>query len=227
MEDLRRDYNIRHAVITMWQISFNQIQRTKPKAADLLALISIFNRQGISKRLLFNNIDQLQFEDTLAPLISFSLVQEQIKGNIFKMHQLIQLSTRKWVELNKQLEKWQSEAIKVITRLFPSGKFETWSDCQMLLPHTKKIMLFKITAQQDLLSLASVNTNLGWFYILTGNLIKAESRLQKAIVLREKELGANHPDTLISVSNLASVLRSQGRYQKAESMNWRALKGDV
>jgi len=224
IEDLRRDYSIRHAVITTWQISFNQIKRTNPKAADLLALMSMFDRQGIPERLLLNNIDQLQFEDTLAPLISFSLVREQVEGSIFEMHRLVQLSTRKWVELNKQLERWQSEAIKVITRLVPSGEYETWSDCQILLPHVREIMSFKVTAQKDLLSLASVNTKLGVFYILIGNFIRAESTLHEAIVIRKKELGANHPNTLTSVSNLALVLKKQGRYQEAELMNRRVLE---
>jgi tetratricopeptide (TPR) repeat protein len=225
MKDLRRDYSIRHAVVRTWQISFDQIKRTKPEAADLLALMSMFDRQGIPEGLLLNNIDQLQLEDTLAPLISFSLVREQVEGNVFEMHRLVQLSTRRWVELNKQLERWQSESIKVITRLFPSGQYETWLDCHILLPHVREIMSFKVTSSQDLLSLSSVNTNLGWFYILTGKFIMAEPILQEAIVVREKELRVNHPDTLTSVSNLASVLERQGRYQEAESMNRRALEG--
>jgi hypothetical protein len=73
-KDLRRDYNIRHTVITAWQISFDQIQRTKAKATDLLTLISIFDRHSVPERLLDNNTDRLQFEDIIAPLISFSLV---------------------------------------------------------------------------------------------------------------------------------------------------------
>ncbi|KUJ20833.1 uncharacterized protein LY89DRAFT_455947, partial [Mollisia scopiformis] len=222
MKDLRRDHSIRHAVITTWQISFDQIQRTKTEAADLLALMSMFDRQGIPERLLLNNMDQLQFEDTIALLISFSLVREQVGGSTFEMHRLVQLSTRKWIERNRQLERWRSEAIKVITRLFPSGQYQTWSDCQILLPHAREIISFKVTNLQDLLGLASVNTKLGWFYILKGNLIMAEPILQEAIVVREKELGVNHPDTLTSVSILASVLQSQGRYEEAESMNRRA-----
>jgi tetratricopeptide (TPR) repeat protein len=225
MKDLRRDHSFRHAVITTWQISFDQIQRTKTEAADLLALMSMFDRQGIPERLLLNNMDQLQFEDAIALLISFSLVREQAGGSAFEMHRLVQLSTRKWVELSRQLERWRSEAIKVIARLFPSGQYETWSDCQILLPHAREILSSRVTNQQDLLSLGSLNTNLGWFYILKGNFIRAGPILQEAIIVRERELGANHPDTLTSISNLASVLRRQGRYEEAESMNRRALKG--
>ena len=38
-------------------------------------------------------------------------------------------------------------------------------------------------------------------------------------------LGEEHPSTLTSVSNLAGVLRNQGKYDEAEQMNRRALEG--
>lgn len=168
MKNLRRDHSIRHAVITTWQISFDQIQRTKPEAADLLALMSMFDRQGIPEWLLLNDMDQPQFEDAIAPLMTFSLVREHVEDSTFEMYRLVQLSIRRWLELNQQLKRWQSEAISVIARLFPSGEYETWSDCEILLLHTREIMSFKVNDQQDLLSLVWVNTDLGRFYSLKG-----------------------------------------------------------
>ena len=38
-------------------------------------------------------------------------------------------------------------------------------------------------------------------------------------------LGPKHPHTLSSINNLASVLDSQGKYEEAEVMHRRALKG--
>jgi tetratricopeptide (TPR) repeat protein len=39
----------------------------------------------------------------------------------------------------------------------------------------------------------------------------------------EKMLGLEHPSTLVSMSNLAQVLESQGKYEEAEAMNRRTL----
>jgi tetratricopeptide (TPR) repeat protein len=225
-KDLRRDHSTRHAVITTWQISFDHIQQTKTEAADLLALMSMFDRQSIPERLLHDNTDQLLFEDSIAPLINFSLIREQSKGAAFEMHRLVQLSTRKWVELNGQLEKWRSEAIKVIERLFPVGTYETWFDCEVLLPHVRTVMSSGATDQQDLLAVAEINTRLGWYYMLKGDSIRAEPILQEAIQVREKGLRVNHPDTLASVGNLVLALQGQGRYKEAESMNRRVLEGN-
>ena len=48
---------------------------------------------------------------------------------------------------------------------------------------------------------------------------------RRALEGSEKALGKEHPDTLTSVSNLALVLSSQGKYEAAEEMNRRALEG--
>ena len=53
----------------------------------------------------------------------------------------------------------------------------------------------------------------------------AEKIYRRALQGREKALGTDHPKTLTSVSNLASVLQDQGKYETAEEMNRRALKG--
>ena len=42
---------------------------------------------------------------------------------------------------------------------------------------------------------------------------------------REKVLGPEHLNTLTSVNNLGAVLLRQGKYEEAESMHRRALKG--
>jgi hypothetical protein len=48
---------------------------------------------------------------------------------------------------------------------------------------------------------------------------------RRALKKREKVLGAEYPYILISVGNLALMLRGQGKYEKAEKMNRRALEG--
>ncbi|GAB7349483.1 hypothetical protein MBLNU459_g0195t1 [Dothideomycetes sp. NU459] len=45
--DLRRDDSAYNSIIVTWQISFEQINDARPSAANLLSLMSFFNRQGI------------------------------------------------------------------------------------------------------------------------------------------------------------------------------------
>jgi tetratricopeptide (TPR) repeat protein len=223
--DLRRDPSIRHAVITTWQISFNQIRKTRLAAADLLALISMFDRQGIPEYLLHDNTNRLQFEDAIAPLISFALIRAQVGQRSFEMHSLVQLSMRKWLEQIKQLEKWRKESVKIMAKAFPSGEYKTWTDCQVLLPHSKEVLSYVSSDEDEALNQATVADNTARYLYLRGEYAAAEEISQDALEGYEKVLGPEHLDTLTSVNNLGLVLESQGKYEVAEAMYRRALEG--
>jgi hypothetical protein len=47
---LRRDWDAKNSIITTWEISFNYIYQVRPSAAELLLLMSFFDRQGIDRQ---------------------------------------------------------------------------------------------------------------------------------------------------------------------------------
>ncbi|KAL8944298.1 MAG: hypothetical protein Q9211_000638 [Gyalolechia sp. 1 TL-2023] len=49
---LRRDWEAQNSIIITWQISFEHVRQSRPSAADLLSLMSFFDRQGIPEVLL-------------------------------------------------------------------------------------------------------------------------------------------------------------------------------
>jgi len=61
--------------------------------------------------------------------------------------------------------------------------------------------------------------------MVTGRLSLLGSLVNMVFSGREKALGKEHPDTLRSVNNLASVLQYQGKYEEAEQMSRRAVEG--
>jgi hypothetical protein len=42
--DLRRDLGVPNSVIRTWQISFDQIKRTRPRSTELLSLMAVLDR---------------------------------------------------------------------------------------------------------------------------------------------------------------------------------------
>ena len=58
-----------------------------------------------------------------------------------------------------------------------------------------------------------------------GKYKEAAAAAEKAVALAERKLGTNHPDTLKSITNLASVYEAQGRYRDAEPLLKRAVAG--
>lgn len=224
-KDVRRDYSIRHAVIATWQISFAQIQETDPSAADLLALMSMFDKKGIPTWLLKNNTSQLDFDDALAPLLSFSLVRTEVEKQTLGMHRLVQVSMRAWLKVEEQLSKWTKESIRTLSMAFPSGDYETWANCKVLLPHLKEIISHTTEDKEDWLNQAKSALSAGWYLYLRGEYKAAEGLVRMSVGTREEVLGPEHPDTLTSVSQLGSVLKSQGKYEETEVIYRRALTG--
>ncbi|RSL80949.1 hypothetical protein CEP52_017301, partial [Fusarium oligoseptatum] len=174
-------------------------QKTEQSAVDLLALMSMFDRQGIPVSLLRAGTGQLDFLDALEPLLSFSLVRAEIGNQSFEMHRLVQLSMRKWLKADKQLSRWTK-----------NGDYPTWADCQILFPHARETISHVAGDEEDVLNQAEIAFRAGLFLFLRGE---------------EKALGPDNPNTLASVSNLGSVLSRQGKYDEAEAIYRRALKG--
>ena len=58
-KQLRRDREAKNSIIVTWQISFDYISKIRPSAADLLSLMSFFDRQGIPDALLQNRSNQI------------------------------------------------------------------------------------------------------------------------------------------------------------------------
>src|SRR2546429_6439565 len=88
----------------------------------------MFDRQGIPEYLPHDNTNKLQFEDAIAPLISFSLIRAQVEQRSFEIHSLVQLSMRRSEEHTSELQ----SRLHLVCRLLLEKKKHTWT----VTPHT-------------------------------------------------------------------------------------------
>ena len=131
--DLRRDPGVPNSIIRTWQISFDQIKRKWPSAAELLSFMAMLDRQGIPDFLLSAIYpNALDLEAALSPLDEFSLISVERGGASFGMHRLVQLATRKWLEQYHEAERWQGKAVETVSNAFPDGDYSNWEVCKTL-----------------------------------------------------------------------------------------------
>ncbi len=71
---------------------------------------------------------------------------------------------------------------------------------------------------------ASIRATLGSTYHLLGEYAAAAPHLERDRLLRRRELGEEHRDTLASMNNLAILYQEQGRYDEAEPLYVKTLK---
>ncbi|KAI8710369.1 hypothetical protein NCS52_01581900 [Fusarium sp. LHS14.1] len=229
--DLRRDETVSNSVVMTWQVTFEQIRRERPSAAKLLSFMSFFNPQAIPEFVLHDystdltdNVDRDaesdDFEDDLDVLRGYSLVSVTAAQDVCEVHSLVQFCTRAWISMVDDAERWRQVFLRSMSRHFPSGAFETWPTCQLLLPHIESVLEDK-PPDEDLQNWARLLTNCAWYMLTTGNYTAAEKLSGKAVETSTKVLGEEHPDTLTSMANLASTFRNQGRWEEAEELQER------
>ena len=230
--DMRRDHSLSHDPISTWQISFEQIRKTTPDAAELLSLMAMFDRQAIPEAIVSDDRRNQQFEEALSPLTRFSLIkvvgttkkEHQVDERLFEMHDLVQLATRDWLEKQGQGAKWRKASLRIMAAAYPTGEHETWANCRALLPHAQKVIAYDLEEREPRLDRARIAHNTSAYLLRVGEYAAAEEIGRTAVVIKEKTLGPEHPDTLTSVDNLGLVVERQGKYEEAEAMHRRALK---
>jgi tetratricopeptide (TPR) repeat protein len=67
-------------------------------------------------------------------------------------------------------------------------------------------------------------TSLGRFYLGQGLYQQAQPWLQQSLEITKQQLGAEHPNTAITLNNLALLYRVMGRYTEAEPLYLEALR---
>jgi hypothetical protein len=229
--DHGRQLNSMESVAKTWTISFELIRKDNPRAADLLCLMSFFDRQAIPLDLLYDEeCDELAFDDAVAVLQAFSLVEYDGGGTSFDMHRLVQLATRWWLtkEQTGEEEKWAFEALRLIASRFPQPQsvlpVAYPTVCASLLPHAELILQynFKTTSKETDLARATLRLGVSryilWMAIYPEGMKKAEESYQ----IWEKYLGEKDPDTLRSLGLLFWGVFISNTHGKVE-MGWQLL----
>ncbi|KAH7305369.1 P-loop containing nucleoside triphosphate hydrolase protein [Rhexocercosporidium sp. MPI-PUGE-AT-0058] len=245
---LRRDREAKNSIIVTWQISFNHIRQIRPSAAELLSLMSFFDRQGIPDTLLQNRSQQTDtvisncvdtdtgysddddedaiskssvsngFEEDVSVLRNYSFISVNTNGTSFEMHGLVQLATRKWLEAHGQIERWKQQFIKNLDAELPTGEYENWERCQALFPHAQSAAAQKPKEQDSLLEWASVLYNAAWYAWKVGKGVEAENMAVNAMKVRKKILGDEHSDTIDEIAMVGLAYNLNSRWDAAEEL---------
>ncbi|KAL2197093.1 hypothetical protein P885DRAFT_68976 [Corynascus similis CBS 632.67] len=216
------------AVAKTWILSFEQIQRQNAFASELLSFMSLLDRQAIPLEFLSHYSKQQKNQETpgemqltkaLGVLKAFSFVVEE-KNYGFDMHRLVQLVTRRWLVKKAKIRHFAGQALLAVSYCYPSGRYENWGVCSAYLAHAYAVLDSEGTGSRDEeAGKATLLHSVAKFFSYRGQWKDAERLQLEAVKIREEVLGAEHPDTLTSMANLASTYWNQGRWEEAEKLD--------
>ncbi len=217
--DRRRDFESQNSVARTWKLSFDLIRKQKPRAAEMLSLMAVLDRQGIPKSLLQKDTDrQIDITTALGTLQAFSLINTGSDGQGYGLHRLVQLATRRWLELQGTTKLWEEKALLVVADHFPTGNFETWTTCERLLPHAQAVIQCKDISETYPVEYSTLLHNVAYLDLSQGRFEIACTRLLAATELHKKIFGLVHPNTLSSMTHLANAHMCQSRWDEAEKL---------
>lgn len=220
-EDDGRYQDVKNPVATTWLISFDQIQRLDPLAAEYLSFMSCVNPRDIPQSLLPLAQSKEKKEKAIGTLDAYSFISRR-SDNALDVHQLVHLVTRSWLRAQNQWHSWANRTLERLVEVVPFGdhdKIEVWT---AYLPHAIHVVnLAELCEGEGRMRLLDRVGRCEW---TLGRYKAAEWAYKQLFEKREKVLGKEHPETLDSMNELGVVLNSQGKYVEAEKMHREALR---
>jgi tetratricopeptide (TPR) repeat protein len=170
------------------------------------------------------------FEGDLSILLEFSFVAESSGDSTFEMHRLVQLATRKWSLSRGEMDMHVDRLVVSLDQNMPWVEHANVSACEVLFPHVRSAM--ELTAYvsstskewRDVMDKAARYASYKGSRILLYQAIEMGERCWE---VSKRQLGEEHPDTLVSMSNLALYYYRLGNSRKAAEMEercWEAKK---
>ncbi|KAL2199556.1 hypothetical protein P885DRAFT_29928, partial [Corynascus similis CBS 632.67] len=224
-EDRTRYKSTRNPVATTWLISFRHISRDNLLAAQYLRFMSFLAEKEIPKSLLPPGKSDLEADEAIGTLKAYAFITERPGQESYDIHRLVRLAMRNWLAEEGELQACATTLIQHLDKVFPSPKHENRAVWARHLPHALTALGFRDHSTDDaaksslLVKVAKSNSMLGKYQ-------DAEALYQQTLKLQTQTqvLGVEHPETLVSMNNLANTLDSQGKYEEAEALYLQTLK---
>ncbi|KAI9771206.1 MAG: hypothetical protein M1839_002865 [Geoglossum umbratile] len=222
-EDDWRYRNVKNPVTTTWLISFEQIQRANPLAAEYLSFIACIEPRDVPQSLLPPAQSRKKEMDAIGTLAAYSFLSRRSADPSLDLHRLVHLATRNWLRREESLSRWTNKAVARLEETFPDNDHKNRSIWRAYLPHARYVLSSSLIEDG-----VQERTQLLWKYSMClysdGRYDEAEKSFFQVMETRKRELGTEHPSVLTSMANLASTFWNQGRWKEAEGLEMQVME---
>ena len=210
--DPGRDSDLSNSILQTWKVSFDQIRKQGPLAAEILSLMAVLDRQAISDRLLCRtkNIG-IDFHMAVGMLKAFSMIKAESGDKVFSTHRLVQLATQRWLELEGEIDKWQEIALNSVCRCIPRSLHNRdWRKWETISPHIVRVLQNdtgkrNIRTRSHLAKRAWLLHQQGDYMVVQPGSNAALPYHVESLELRQQLFGAESALALYSMTRIAAV----------------------
>ncbi|KAK3320465.1 P-loop containing nucleoside triphosphate hydrolase protein [Cercophora scortea] len=229
LEDPRRDIDTENSVVRTWKLSFDQISRNVPRAAEILSLAAILDYHNVPVMLLRKPKEtETSFRMALGALQAFSLLTAtRGKDAVCKMHRLVALATQRWLDARGTLDQWKGRGVCILAETFPGPgrqRYEERPLYETLVPHTAMALAGNLETDAEQLAAARLMVAVALYNMSRGRYARAYDLCNASLEIRQL-LPAEDELTLDSVQTLGEALLHRGDSGLAATMLRQAVAG--
>jgi tetratricopeptide (TPR) repeat protein len=230
----RRTYP--YSVSTTWNISFDEIAEKNRMAAHFFRLLAFFNPDGILIEFLKSGMhgmdddlrglvsDEFALSEALRSLETYSLVKWDRQKSSIIVHRLVQAVFKDDMS-ETDLTTFRAMTVDICHHAFPND----WNNnnralCRLYIGQIMGAPLDPDASET--VKSAGVMDRVGWFLRDDGKIVDSERTLVRSLKIFLRILGAEHPDTLWSMNNLALTYTAEGRTGEAAALLEQVLEKD-
>jgi tetratricopeptide (TPR) repeat protein len=221
------------SVMTTFSLAFENVERMRPDAAELLRFCAFLHPDALPEELLMAGArsfdpahqrvahDPFELNAALAVLRKYSLVKRHPATKTVSVHRLVQDVLKNSMEKEQQRQ-WAESVVQTLSREFPDGEPASWSVCQRYLPHARVGIQLLETWQIRSVEAVRLLNHVGYYLYKRAEYTEAQVCYEQALALLAEE-----EEPLLTaqiLSNLGVVQIFLAQYPQAERSLKRALR---
>ena len=206
-----------NAVATTWLVSFEQIRKSDPNAAELLSFLSCIEPKGIPQSIL-PKLEPEQMTRAVGTLCGYAFLTQRGDADVFDMHSLVHLATLVWTKRERLNTVAVTKAVGHLSKIFPKNKWENRDLWREFLPHAFKLLRHSTQEEPD-------SRDKFRLFIMVGKCLRVDGRMKESLQYLEEgnrfavmHLSDSDPSRLASQHALASAYESNGQVKEAVAL---------
>jgi Tetratricopeptide repeat len=220
-EDEWRYAESKNPVAVTWLISFHQIQRSNPLAADYLSFMSCIDPGDIPQSLLLPDSSQVKQQNALSLLEAYSFIT--VNDEFVSLHRLVHLATRNCLRSRGILDQWTVNTGRRLGDVFPSNAHENRLLWRQYLPHALFVLQSK-EFQNDTHDREILAQKVAQCLFSDRLYHQAEVLFKEVLEKKSKRFKSDDWEMLNSMAWTASTYHNQGRWAEAEKLEVQVME---
>jgi tetratricopeptide (TPR) repeat protein len=214
------------SVTTTFSMAFAKLEATSAPTADLLRLSAMLALAPIPEEIFLAGAPELG--ERLGPACAdrtslianiniadrMSLLRRSPESRTVILHRVVREVIRDAMTDDEE-RIWAQRATLAVRRAFPAVKPATWPACERLLPHALSCFSEIERRAITLLEAGLLLNQTGYYLIERARYEEAKPLFRRALLIIERELGRDHPETLRTRHSIARWTAEVGDAREA------------